>query len=531
MEVFYSMVANSRWVNYSVDAKGLAADGNGSGCKGRQGYSRATSQVGDTFTIGPTTNRLYLSIDGEAAPYITMYLGTNLDPRFLAKDITEKLHEVDTNNERWSSARCVWTNNKTNGNCFEIHSGTLGSSSSVIVSTTGENSGAGILGFGTALEQGGLSSTNGFSGTVTVSGTYYGFVDELYKIVITNDSYAGGGTAVRGIGVPTKDVANSYGGIMTTGGVFNGGSDIVYTITTDVTNGTTMGGGTGNVPRISWTSTGGDSSTAYTELLYQSYWYKIGSYGLMVKFTDAVFNQSAPAWTISCKKPYYVGGVNASAPIGVAEYVWASDRGEMSSVSTVTSSGVFTQLGSRGLSMRFDPSGSPDNFNAGDEFYVMCSAPKPASYNITSLNYGNVTVSTESPTKCVMFEITSGAVEVATVKFGLQSHGTFDHHNAGNNDTYFRFGTVGPENTAGLAPNTGIEWWPDLVAGDIDSNTPPSYLYSTKANLPVVSTADDSESIGNTGLMSDPMWVGIRLGSSETGANSSVNLRLYFDYS
>lgn len=525
------MVAITRWVQYDTDALGEATDGNGSGCKGTTGFVRATANVGDTFTIGPTSNRLYLTIDGEAAPYITMYSGTNLDPRFLAKDITEKMHNLNKNSDRWDAARCIWTNNKTEGNCFEIHSGTLGSASSCTVSLGGTNSGAAQLGFGTSLEQGGVASTNGFGGTVTVSGTYYGLYDEMYKIVISNDNYSDSSVAPRGIATPSKDNSNSYNGTLTTGGVFSGGSDITYTISIDVTNGTTMGGGTGNVPRLSWMSNGGDSSTTDTELLYVDYWYKIGDYGLMVKFTDAVFNQASPAWTITCKKADYVGGTNASAPVGTAEYVWSSDRGDMSSSPVTTVDGAFTQLGKRGLSIKFNPSSGSDNFNAGDVFYVLCKAPKPSNYNITSLNYGNVTVSTESDVKCVLFEVESGAVEISTVKFGLQSHGTFAHHNAGNNDTKFRFGTVGPKNMAGVNPNNGIEWYPGINASDIDSNTPPVYLFNTRENLPVVSTADDSESVGSLGLVSDPVWVNIRLGSSETGANSNINMRLFFDYS
>ena len=525
------MVATTRWIQMSVSAVGEATDGNGNGCRGTVGYSRATANVGDTFTIGPTTNRLYITIDGDSGPYITMYSGSNLDPRFLAKDITEKMHALGKNNDRWDAARCIWTNDKTEGNCFEIHSGTLGSSSSVSVSLAGTNSGASVLGFGTADEQGGTAGTYGFDGDVTISGTYYGLYDELYKVMITNDSYAEAVTAPRGIGTPLKDASNSYDGTMFTGGVFSGPSDMTYTISIDVTNGTTIGGGTGNVPRMSWTSSGGDSSTTATELLYANHWYKVGDYGLMVKFTDAVFNQVSPAWTIVCKKADYVGGTNATGPVGTAQYVWSSDRGDMSASPVTTSSGSFTQLGSRGLNIKFNPSGSPDNFNAGDVFYVLCKAPQPEAYNITSLNYGNVTVSTESDVKCVIFEVESGAVEVSTVKFGLQSHGTFTHHNSGNSDTMFRFGTVGPDNTAGINPTNGIEWYPNVTAGDIDNDTPPSYLYNTKANLSEVATADDSEDIGNTGLASDPMWVNIRLGSSETGANSTINMRCYFDYS
>lgn len=523
------MAAITRWVNYDTSAVGTATDGNGSGCKGTRGVCRGTASVGDTFNIGVTTNRLYVTVDGETSPYITLYSGTELDARFVAKDITEKLHDLGKNNPAFDNAICEWTNDGASGNCFEIYSGTLGSSSSVSVVASGTNTVGGILGFTSKLEQGGAASSNGFLGTVSVSGTYKGFVDEVYHIVISNDSFTEGAAAPRGIGTPTKGAGNSYAGNMSTGGVFNGTINSTYTISIDTTNGTTMGATTGNVPRMSWTSSIDDSSTAFTELLYPNHWYKIGSYGLRVKFTDAVFNQANPAWTIECYKPDYAQGTNASALAGTAQYVYSSNRGDDSSTPTTTQSGTFTQLGSRGLSVKFNPDGT-DNFNAGDEFYVICSAPKPAAYNITSLNYGNVTVSAESDVKCVMFEVESGAVELSTVKFGLQSHGTFDHHSIGNADTMFRFGTVGPDNVSGNSPNNGIEWYPNLVAGDISSNIPPAYLYSTKENLSVVASADDSESIGNTGLMSDPMWVNIRLGSAETGANSTINMRLYFDY-
>lgn len=524
------MSAITRWVAYDTSAVGLANDGGGNGCKGTRGFCRGIGSVGDTFDIGPTTNRLYVSIDGDSAPYITLYSGSGLDPRFLAKDITEKLHNLGKGDPRYDNAICEWTNSKGSGNRFEIHSGTLGSSSSVVVTAAGTNSAGPTLGFNDKVEEGGAASSNGFFGDVTISGTYYGFRDEVYKIVISSDSYSEAVSAPRGIATPTKGAGNSYSGTMITGGAFNGPSNITYVISVDVTNGSTMGATTGNVPRISWTSTGTDDSTTYTELLYPDHWYKIGDYGLMVKFSDAVFNQADPAWTINCYKPDYAQGTNASASPGTAQYVYSSNRGDDSATPITSSSSSFTQLGSRGLSIKFNPVG-PDELSAGDEFYVICSAPKPSAYDITSLNYGNVTVSTESPVKCVMFEIVSGAVELSTVKFGLQSHGTFEHHNEGNSDTMFRFGTVGVGNNAGISPTTGIEWYPNVQASDIASDISPTYLYSTKANLSVVSSADDSESVGNFGLVSDPMWVNIKLGSSETGANSTINMRTYLDYS
>jgi len=527
------MAAKTRWVQYDTSAIGVSSDGT-TGCRGTSGYSISTSSTSDVYTLGSTTNRLYISLDNEAAPYITLASGIELDPRFIAKEITERLHDLGKNTVRWENSICVWENNKSSGANFRIESGTLGSASSVIVSS-GIDSCAEILGFGTKLEQGGLSSpahgnAYGFDGTVTVSGIYQGKDDEIYKVVISNDTFSESVVAVRGIAEPIKDVLNSYTGNMSTGGAFNAAANIIYTISINTANGTTVGAGTSNVPTMTWTSTGSDSSTSSTELLYADFWYHVGDWGLKVKFSDAVFNTSSPAWQISCYKPDYVQGTNAAGPVGLAQYVFSSSRDDFSSLPITTSSGVFTRLGSRGLTLKFNPTGGADEFHAGDEFYIKCSAPKPAAYDISGINYGNVTVSTESLLKSVTFEIISGAVDMSTVRFGLQSHGSFVHHNGNNNDTMFRLGTVGQGNKAGLAPDNGIEWVQNLVPSDISSDTPPSYLYFTKGNLPVAATADDSIDIGSTGLVSDNVWINIKLGSAETGANSSINYRLYFDY-
>jgi len=528
------MASVTRWVKYEIDAVGSAGDGDGEGCKGTRGYSIGTASVGDSFTIGPTTNRLHLSIDGEAASYITLYSGSSLDPRFVARDITEKLHLLSGQTEEyWSHAVCRWENIPDKGNRFKIYSGSLGSGSSVTV-TSGTNDARTVLGFSTTSEVGGSATGNTYTGTASVSGTYYGFFDEMYKVVIACDN----GGYVRGIDTPSHTVG-TYAGALTTGGMYNGNQDTIYTIVIDITNGSAMGAGTGNVPKMSWTDSGNDTeSSVDTELLYPDYWYKVGTRGLMVKFTDAAF--SGDTWTIACYQPDYVQGSNAHAALGVAQYTWSSDRGDDSSSPITTVSGVSTRLGSRGLYITFAGGGGSDLY-AGDEFYVIVAGPLPCDkgeesshYNITSLNYGNVTVSTESDVKCVMFEIESGAVQMSTVKFGLQSHGTFSHHDTGNSDTYFRFGTVGPDNTAGSAPINGIEWYQNIAAADIDSDVAPSYLYATEDNLAVVATADLSEAAGNypiCGLTSDPIWLNIRLGASETGANSTINHRLYFDYS
>ena len=149
---------------------------------------------------------------------------------------------------------------------------------------------------------------------------------------------------------------------------------------------------------------------------------------------------------------------------------------------------------------------------------------------MTTLNYGNVTVSTYSPTKSVWFELISGAVLLQNVKFGLQSHGTASHHNSGNSDTYFAFGTAGEGNPA----SDGTEWHESVdAAADLDSDIPPAYLAATKANLAEVSTADASEPTANGDgeLVSDFLWLAVKLGVSEVGSNSQITYRAFYDYS
>jgi len=514
--------AITRWVSYSPTSQGTIGKGRNAGCVGKRGYSIGTAAIGDTFTIGPTTNKLYLSVDGDTGPYITLYSGTNLDPRFVARDITEKMRTLGKNDERWDCAICKWENIPDKGNKFKIYSGSLGVASSISVSTVGSESAHTLLGFATRSEIGGVANANNFQGTMNVTGTYKGFLPEVYTIVITNDH-----DAARGVGTSTKSI--SYDGTMTTGGVYNHTSDTIYTVTINVTNGTTMAGGTGNVPIMTWAaSPSADDSTVGTELLYPDYWYNVGTRGLMIKFTDAVF--STGYWSIPCYKPDYTSGTNVTDPPGTAYMAYSSDRGDMGAALLTPVSGTSTTLGSRGLNVQFLPTSGSDYLGIRDEFRIICNGPKAENYNIASVNFGNVTVSTESSPKCVVFEVESGAYQLSSVKFGLQNHGSFQHHYAGNNDTMFRYGTVGPKNKAGVGAENGIEWYPGVVAADIDSDIPPTYLYATKANLQVVSTADDSQSVGNVDLSSDPVWFNIKLGSSETGA-STCNYRCFFDYS
>lgn len=523
------MAAVTRWVQYDIAETGVAGTGGTTlGGVGTRGTSIATATVGDSFNIGTTNNRLYIKVDGlPSSPYgITLASGTELDPRFVAKDITEKMHNAGQATTSWDQAQCVWENTKLGGN-LRLYSGTLGSSSNITV-WSGTNTAHLELGWGTKSEPGGTvnnstGSPNGFAANkITVSGTYNGFFDETYTIVVCE--------AIK-IGTPVKDGSNTYTGTITTGGYYNWNVPITYTLIISTANGTTMGAGAGNVPILTWTSTSSlDDNLTGIELLYSDYWYNLGTKGMMVKFSDAIFNTASPAWTILGSAVTLANG-GANAPAGTAKFVWGSSRGDNAITAYTTDASGFVTLGSRGLTVKWT---APSNLTAGDEWFIVCTPPQPSSYSITNLNYGNVTVSTESPLRNVIFEILSGAVEIDTVKFGLQSHGNFEHHGEGNNDTYFRFGTVGPGNNAGNNPMDGYEWRTNVTAADISSDIPPSYLYATQENLSVVADADSSQGIGVStfaGMVADPLWLNIKLGTSEVGANSTINYRIYFDYS
>ena len=134
------MTAITRWVEYDVASTSTAGLG-GTGGKGTPGKSIGTGTLGANqaqldykVDIGSSNKRLTLGIDGYAAPYIELASGTGLDPRFIAKNITEELHRISPLEPRWANARCVWENNH-----LVIYSGRLGAGSYVTV-TSGTNS-------------------------------------------------------------------------------------------------------------------------------------------------------------------------------------------------------------------------------------------------------------------------------------------------------------------------------------------------------------------------------------------------------
>ncbi len=541
------MVAVSRFVEFSVNAQTFATGSStdsGGATFGSRGFSRGTGlSVGeDTFSIVLNSNdQLAVNINGTGPETITLASGTDLDPRFVARDIEFKLHSANSA-DGFKFSQCTWRNGgggSNSDNSFIISSGRLGNNggaNDVNVTSPGGRDARTTLGFDSVVEQAGadfatLFPTSTYTGNLTVSGVYGGQFDDFYTLMV-----AEGET----VGDDTPNGGNTYAGDATTGGLYIGAADDVYTVTIDTTNGSTMGAGGGNVPQFTVTDTpGSDDNANPIELLYPNHWYDVGDLGVRVKFTDAVFG-NGDTFAIN---GFTASGTGFPKAVGAAPYIFSSyqeDSSKIHSISAITTStGPGTQVGTRGVTISFSDSGTLD---LGETFNIMCRGPQPTNSDVTQLNFGNVTVSTNSSVKTVWFELISGAVSMSTVKFSLQSDGTFQHHDQGDNDTEFHFGTAGADNDApggGPTTNSQVEFSVDtdgfgnIAATDIDSDTPPTNLFATKADLAVVSSADNAEDIGNylDAVVSDFMWLAIKLGANETGANSTINYRMFFDFS
>lgn len=517
------MPATSRFVLFDVDeTTGISvtssdtADAGSSNGRGTIGYAESNTEAPDTLTIQQGVNdELNFTLDGVGPNLITLTSGTDLDARFIAREIAFKMKQI----VGVDFAQCEYINSK-----YRIYSGSMGPSSSVSTSV-GTNDVAADLELDFPNTTNGVANDNSgtYTGTMTASGVYTGQFDDIYTLIVA---------ATHPVGNAVAGGGNVYAGTVTTAGDWNeGGTGTeVYTITVDGASNPTMNGGAGNVPVMTWTSSGsgipgGDNDASGVELLYSDYYYEVGTKGLRIKFSDAPFGAS-DTFTVTCTTAS--GGVN---PIGTAQYHWSSlKEGKSSSATTTVSTPGGSRLGTRGIEVSFS---SGSNLTAGDEFRVIASGPQPTTLGVTTLNYGAVTVSTYSPVKAVWFELMAGATILSNTKFGLQSHGTAQHHNQGNSDTLFAFGTAGRGNSAGTNPNIQTEWRGSVSASDLSSDTPPDYLSATEDNLAEVSTADASEAVGvGPGeMVSDFVWLAVKLGANETGANSSITYRMFFDFS
>lgn len=541
------MVAVSRFVEFSVTgttfATGVSTE---AVAQGTRGFSRGTSlgAGADSFTITLNSNdQLAVNINSVGPETITLASGTSLDPRFVARDIAFKLHSANSDDAfkfaqcDWSNGTSITTNPGPNAeNAFIIYSGKLGNNggnNDVNVTSPGGRDARATLGWTTLDERAGVDFAtdfgSGYTGVAAVSGSFGGQFDDFYTALISDgelveNAVAGGG--------------NTYTGSVITDGLYIGSADDTYTVTITTTNGSTMGAGSLSVPSFQVTDTpGGDDNSNSIELLYPDHFYEVGNLGVRIKFSDAVFGDG-DTFTINA----FTASGTATAAVGAAKYIFSSTRGDSSKVlgiGSTTTQVTGTQLGSVGVTIQWSNSGV---LALGERFNVTGRGPQPTDSNVTQLNFGNVTVSTNSPVKVVWFELISGAVSMSTVKFSLQSDGSFAHHDQGDTDTEFHYGTSGADNDApggGPTSNSQVEFSVDsngvgaILATDIDSDSPPSDLFATKADLAVVNSADNAETVGNFqgAVVSDFMFLAVKLGANETGANSTINYRMFFDFS
>ena len=433
------MVAVSRFVRFASVATTFvsATDATGTSnfvAKGSRGFSRAigANANSDSFTIALSdTDQFDINKNGIGTEVITLASGVDLDPRFVARDIEFKLHSVSADPDpAYKFAQCKFRNGGINGgvnsfNSLIIYSGVVGSGTSgsnivnvsIPAGTPGRDA-RGVLGFDTEDDQAGLEFTQlgSYTGDAVASGVYGGQFDDTYHLQIVD----GLGETVVSLG----NTGNTYTGTPTAGGIFIGSNNDVYTVTIDTTNGSSMGQGTGNVPTFIVADTQTDDNSSIVEILYADHWYDVGEAdGPRIKFTDAVFG-NGDDFTITCS-----GAIGSPATVGNAKYIWDNDLGDDSSkiqgVSPVTTSVAGSRVGTRGVTLHLSDSGA---LAPGDRFTILCRGPQPEDTNVTQLNFGNVTVSTQSSVQVVWFELISGAVSMSTVKFSLQSDGTFQNH-------------------------------------------------------------------------------------------------------
>ncbi len=513
------MPATSRWVLFDPNADTIltAVTNETISGTGTCGYVEGSSVVSGVVSIvGGVADQMQVSINGGSLQQITLTSGSSLDARMVAREIEFKLKQLA--GSEFDACSVEYVNNK-----IRINSSSLGTTSTVSVDN-GVNDCLHLLGM--ASSQGGpvtVNTVNGsassnnaaYTGQVSVSGVYKGQFSDIYTVMI--------GTT-HPVGDLVASGSNTYAGSGTSAGTWNQSSAETYTITISTAAGSVMNNGAGNVPTFTVTSTQGDNIATPCELLYSDYWYNIGTKGVRVKFTDAPFG-NGDIFTVVCTPIAEASSSQTASAVGVAEYVWSSLKEGKSSSSTTTQV-TGTAVGTKGVTIAFSDSGL---LTRRDSFRVICSGPQPTTLGVTTLNFGAVTVSTFSPTKVVWFELVFGATVLSNTKFGLNSHGTAQHHNAGNADTKFAFGTGGN----GHPGSDGTEWKKGIVGStDLASDVPPAYLYATEDNMPVVATADASIGMGiaQGQLVSDFIYLAIKLGALETGSNPSIVYRMFYDY-
>lgn len=545
------MCAMARFVEYNPTSSGMDIGypnvyATNPSCYGRgipawvRGYTPSAIPINIDSSNNTLRLRIYNGSTSAAKDFI-LASGISLDPRMISRDITDKMHQQPpVNSPEWTCAYCFW-----NYNGFEIRSGCAGASGWIqIEDPPGGNSAADTLGFtsdkrnvqfsgqdddrlyrdvdGTIYTGAKNKITNTYSGSTSSSGTSWaGGFDEY--VIVAVDSTGGGGATIQ------SHDSGAYPGTITIGGIYNHSTSTTYKINVSISGSTSyMNGTLGNVPAMTWSGAGGDitsTSSNPIQLLWPNYPYKLGNQGLWIKFSNAPFSYPGDSWTIVASGIPYTSNDWQFGQLG-RYVIWSSLRGDTQWTPQPTSSDYF-QIGTKGLFIKPDYSYP---VACGDTFRVRLPGPVPYQYDISSINLGNITVSTSSRIFCVSFQLIGGAVELTNVKFGLLSDGGMAWHYPDGSKTAFRWGTVGPGQSAS-SQGYNIEWRNGVNVSDLIPPKP-GYLYAIDQNLLVVATADDSKTIGVSpmeSLMSDYIFNAITLAAEESGAKT-ITYRCYFDY-
>jgi hypothetical protein len=538
-------MAQPRWTEMYVTSSGIGlaaylnADHNLDYMRGRGLPAALQGDIPPEIPITLTSSDCDLLIemsDGGAAlgKTYTLTSGINLDPRIIARDITDRLHrDPAENTTMWTNAYCYWWENG-----FRLCGGVCGYNTSVTVNYTA-NSAATKLGFThgtTAIGSdddrlyggqitAGNKTTNTWSGSISVSGTSFADSWDEYTIVaINSDAGASQGTAAI-----TTHASGTYPGTVTLGGVYNFTDDTTYHMVVTVSGSASyMNGVKDAVPVLTWYGIGGDTTMSGTglQLLYPNHPYPLGNKGLWVKFSNAPFSYPGDAWQIAASGILAPEGFNYQWGSAYRKIIWSSVKGDTEWTQQTTATfGDYFRVGRKGIYIAAN-----ENYNVapGDVLRVRVSGPIPYRYDITNINLGNITVTTSSRVFCVRFDVPGGAAELTNVKFGLLNNGGMGYHDGVN--TAFRWGTVGPGQKS-VQTNYDWAWRNNVVVQDMIAPIP-EYLYAIDSNLTVVSTADDSKTIGISefdALISDYIYCAIQLGADESGQKTVV-YRCYYDY-
>jgi len=97
------MTVTSRWVRYPVAGTTEIS----SALEGERGIARGTDTVSDVFTVSASANQIRVNLDGIGAQQITLTSGTELDPRFVARDIARKLQVLESLGDAYKYAHFI----------------------------------------------------------------------------------------------------------------------------------------------------------------------------------------------------------------------------------------------------------------------------------------------------------------------------------------------------------------------------------------------------------------------------------------